>query len=172
VRFAKTGPDNSNGATLATALMLLAVTTLLVLGAVRSATTSAQLGYTLSAADDAFQLAELGLHAGYDAAVERPASLPRSGVSSVATLTEPGKGRVNTNIVSGGTDNHCPTLAPLAAERQHFEIQAVAYAERAAVTTHILGFHICRELCVEPGCLAIETGPQFAYWLAQAGAGN
>jgi len=157
-----------SGAVLPVTLAILAATTMLGIGALRAATELARLGTALIAARGAFTGAELGLAAGLDIAANRPAELPVTAALSLPALSLPA-GRVEVTLLPVATDTDCPALAPSAAERSNYEIHATAFAGQAAVTTHVLGFHLCRELCTNPGCIAVESAPAFGYWLARPG---
>ena len=70
---------------------------------------------------------------------------------------------VSISIASTAADNACPALAPLSAERLHFEIRATAISNLRTQTTHVQGFHICRETCSD-ACLGVESAPVKSYW--------
>jgi hypothetical protein len=152
------------GATLVAVLILVSAGTLLGVSALRSATTEAQLSGTLIAAQDAFWLAELGVAAGMQYAVARPADLPRDAVVDIVIPARPEHGHVETAIHAAGEDTHCPSLAPAEAIRHHYEIHATGYADRGAISTHVQGFYICSEVCTTLGCVVPENPPVRSYW--------
>jgi len=153
-----------SGAALAAVLILVAAGTILGIGALRSATTEAQLSGTLTASRQAHWLAELGVAAGLDFAAARPADLPRDTAINVALPLNLEQGRVEATIHSAGEDASCPALAPAAAIRHHYEIHATGYADHGASSTHVQGFFICSEICTTPGCEVPEYPPVRNYW--------
>lgn len=158
-----------SGATLAAALILVTAGMLLAISALRSATTEAQLGGTLIAAQDAFWLAELGVAAGLSFALNQPADLPAATSLNLAATTSLGHGHTKIAIHQNGTDAHCPSLAPLNSVRYHYEIHATGFADRGATSTHVQGFYICSELCTSLYCDLAELPPVKSYWKNSTG---
>jgi hypothetical protein len=160
----------ARGATLPVALLLLIAATLSALAALRSAASETQLTGTLFAAHRAFALAERGIAAGLDTARTDPARLPTAAPLVLPSLDIAGMGRVDIVIQPGQVDDLCPALAPLPAERWHYEIRATASDIGSIRTTHVQGFYICRELCTTADCVAAELRPVRSYWHARPGA--
>ncbi len=158
-----------SGATLAAALILVTAGMLLAISALRSATTEAQLGGTLIAAQDAFWLAELGVAAGLSFALNQPADLPEATSLKLTATTSLRHGHTKITIHQNGTDAHCPSLAPLNSVRYHYEIHATGFADRGATSTHVQGFYICSELCTSLYCDIAELPPVKSYWKSSTG---
>ncbi|MEJ2139783.1 MAG: hypothetical protein P8Y61_10105 [Gammaproteobacteria bacterium] len=156
------------GSILPAILVLIVAVMLLGLGALRSAATEVITGASISAARDAFWLAEAGIADGLAFAAKRTAELPVAGSISLPPRMVAGTGRIETVIRVTGSDDQCPALDPLEAERYHYEIQATGFADRSAASTHVQGLYICRSTCDSSDCLAVETAPVTTYWSAKA----
>jgi hypothetical protein len=165
------GQPTQTGAALAATLILVTAGTALALSALRSATTEAQLGGTLMAAQDAFWLAELGVAAGLNFALTRPTELPASGSMILPALTGSGSDKDHAEIIihQGTADDHCPELHLTSTVRQHYEIHATGFADRRAITTNVQGFYICSEICTASDCAIQENPPVKSYWKTFSG---
>jgi hypothetical protein len=158
------------GATLPAVLLLLAAAMLTALAALRSAASETRLTGTLLNSYSAFALAELGIAAGLQTAVMNPAALSATNTLTLSPQSVNGLGRYTTLIRPAGRDDFCPALAPLPANRMHFEIVATGDANDSITTTHVQGFYICSELCTTADCVAAEMPPVRSYWQAQPGS--
>jgi Tfp pilus assembly protein PilX len=164
----KASPGNT-GAILPAVVLLTLAGTLLGLSALRSAHTETRLGASLQAARNAFMLAELGIESGMKRVIENPALLQATAASELMQSEIDGKGRVHAVLHRGVTDDHCPNLVTGSAIRTHYEIHATGIADRGALTTHVLGFHVCTETCTSIYCVAAESLPVRSYWSAAPG---
>jgi hypothetical protein len=157
------GCKNQRGSTIAIILMLLGILSLLATNALRTAIAETRLIDTLLVAGSTFQLAELGIASGLQFAIDNPAELPVTDALTLPPLQVDVFGRVQTSLVAVGTDNLCPELEPVPAQRLHFEIRATAVVDNPVNGTHVQGFYICRELCTE-ACIGAEILPVKSYW--------
>jgi type II secretory pathway pseudopilin PulG len=152
-----------HGSVLVVALILLGILSLLASSALRTAIAETRLINALLVAGSTFELAELGIASGLRLAVQAPAELPVTEPIVLPPLQADVFGRVETSVMPTGVDNLCPELAPLDAERLHYEIHATAVTDNPVNGTHVQGFYICRELCTA-ACIGAESMPVKSYW--------
>ena len=152
------------------AVMLLTIAgSMLAISALQSAITETSLGATIGASQNAFMLAELGIESAMAEIERAPTALPSGSPAQLNKLTVANKGQVNTIFRPGATDGSCTLAGSDVTERRHFEIEATATADLAAVTTHVLGIYICTEICTTIYCEAAQSRPKRSYWKAMPG---
>ena len=158
------------GGSVLPAVMLLTIAgSMLAISALQSAITETSLGTTIGASQNAFMLAELGIESAMTEIVRAPTALPSGSPAQLNNLTIANKGQVNTIVRPGATDGSCTLAGSAVTERHHFEIEATATADLAAVTTHVLGIYICTEICTTIYCEAAQSRPKRSYWKAMPG---
>jgi hypothetical protein len=157
------------GSVLPAVMLLTLAGSMLAISALQSAITETSLGATIGASQDAFMLAELGIESAMAEITRTPTALPSGSPAQLNQLTIANKGRVSTIVHPGPTDDSCALAESAVTERRHFEIHATATADVAAVTTHVLGFYICTEICTTIYCEAAQSRPKRSYWKAMPG---
>jgi hypothetical protein len=157
------------GSVLPAVMLLTLAGSMLAISALQSAITETSLGATIGASQDAFMLAELGIESAMAEIVRTPTALPSVSPAQLNQLTIANKGQVSTIVHPGATDGSCTLAEAAVTERRHFEIQATATADLAAVTTHVLGIYICTEICTTIYCEAAQSRPRRSYWKAIPG---
>jgi len=162
-------PATMRGSVLAAVMLLTLAGSMLAISALQSAITETSLGATIGASQDAFMLAELGIESAMAEIVRTPTALPSVSPAELNKLTIANKGQVSTIVHPGATDGSCTLAESAVTERRHFEIQATATADLAAVTTHVLGIYICTEICPTIYCEAAQSRPKRSYWEAIPG---
>ena len=145
------------------AIALLGILSMLASSALQTALAETRLINSLLVAGSTFELAELGIASGLQLATNSPGQLPDTEPLTLPPLQADVFGRLETTIVATDTDNLCPQMSPLPAERLHFEIRATAAVENPVNGTHVQGFYICRELCTN-NCIGAESLPVKSYW--------
>ena len=157
------------GSVLPAVMLLTLAGSMLAISALQSAITETSLGATISASQDAFMLAELGVESAMAEIVRTPTALPSASPAQLNKLIIANKGQVSTMVFPGATDGSCTFPESAVTERRHFEIHATATADLAAVTTHVLGFYVCTEICTTIDCEAAQSRTTRSYWKAIPG---
>jgi len=159
-----------HGSVLPIMLLITSAMALLAAGIWQTAVLSALLSQSVAATDRAFWSAETGTEVGL-AYIDRHLQLLPVSADTTVDLPNPLTAsdetvRLRVNYIA--TDSDCENLAGPAV-RHHYELHAHAINQLAR-ETHVQGFYLCSETCLEQDCVVAEQPPVRHYWYRLPGA--